>query len=264
MSEHAPPSAQGEAPPKLEIDWLKTLAGALAAVSTAVLLSTLGAVGTLIGAALGSVAATVGSAVYAQGLARSKHAVLKAQETALLKVGIAQAEVRRASRRDGEQQAAHLDLADERLGEAKEELDEAALQPLTWADRLRVLPWRRITLAAAATFVVVVVAISSFEAISGRSVSSFTGGSSTDQGSTLGGVAGNSGSGRPDRPQQSESPSDFESATESPSESPTETSEPTETQTPTTTPTPTPTPTDSTTPTPTESTSPSPTTTATP
>ena len=55
-----------------KIDWLKTAAGALAAVTTAVLLSTLGAAGTLIGAALGSVAVTVSSQLYAQGLARSR------------------------------------------------------------------------------------------------------------------------------------------------------------------------------------------------
>src|SRR3954470_10312740 len=111
------PERDADSPPTLDIDWLKTTAGALAAVTTAVLLSTLGAVGTLIGAALGSVAATVGSALYAQGLARSKRAVLKAQETALHKVGVAQAEVRRAARRQGEQQEAHLDLAGERLDE---------------------------------------------------------------------------------------------------------------------------------------------------
>ena len=123
------PERDTDSPPTLDIDWLKTIAGALAAVTTAVLLSTLGAVGTLIGAALGSVAATIGSALYTQGLARSRHAVLKAQETALHKVGIAQAEVRRAGRYEGEEQEAHLDLADERLGEAKAELDEAAEEP---------------------------------------------------------------------------------------------------------------------------------------
>ena len=48
-------------------------------MTTAVLLSTLGAVGTIIGAALGSVAATVGTALYAQGLAKSKATVAKAQ-----------------------------------------------------------------------------------------------------------------------------------------------------------------------------------------
>ena len=84
--------------PKLDIDWLKTIAGALAAVSSAVLLSTLGAAGTIIGAALGSVIVTVGGALYSQGLARSRERLLQAQTAALRKVGVAQAEVRRAGR----------------------------------------------------------------------------------------------------------------------------------------------------------------------
>ena len=190
MSEH-----DTDSPPTLDIDWLKTLAGALAAVTTAVLLSTLGAVGTLIGAAVGSVAATVGSALYAQGLARSKYAVLKAQETALLKVGIAQAEVRRAGRREGEEQEAHLDLADERLGEAKEELDEAVQEP-DRPDLGRPVPRAALAPDRAArggTFAVVVIAITAFEVLTGRSVSSYTGGSDKDQGTTIGGVTGNSG-----------------------------------------------------------------------
>ena len=254
--------APTDAPPKLEIDWLKTSAGALAAVSTAVLLSTLGAAGTLIGAAVGSVAATVGSALYAQGLARSKHAVLKAQTTALHKVGVAQAEVRRAARREGAAQDAHLDLADVRLAEAKAELDTP--EP-GWRERLAALPWRRIGVAAAGTFVAVVLAITAFEVMTGRSVSSFTGGSSSNQGSTLGGVTGSGGgTGRPNHQQQSptqaptESPS--QSATDQPSESPSAT--PTEAASSTPTSAPTPTPTES--PSPAETPSGTPTPTATP
>jgi hypothetical protein len=235
----------------LDIDWLKTLAGALAAVTTAVLLSTLGAVGTLIGAALGSVAATVGSALYAQGLTRSKAAVLKAQETALHKVGIAQAEVRRAGRRSGEEQEAHLDLADERLDEAKDELDVAEVdgaQP-GWRERLATLGWRRLAVLAVATFAIVVVAITAFEAVSGRSVSSYTGGSSKDQGTTLGGVSdggGHGDKGKPDRPQQSESTDESPSPSDDASESPTgEPTAPTEETTPTEAPTPSETPTPS-------------------
>jgi len=241
------PEPHTESPPQLDIDWLKTLAGALAAVTTAVLLSTLGAVGTLIGAALGSVAATVGSAVYAQGLARSKHAVLKAQETALTKVGIAQAEVRRAARHDGIEQEAHLELADERLGEAKEELD--VVTP-SWRQRLAGLSWGRIGLVTAGTFAAVLLAITAFEGVSGRSVSSITGGSS-DQGTTIGGVTGDSGgSGKPDKPQQT--PSDVETPSESPSETPTDEPSETSTEAPTTAPTPTLTPTPTELPTPTD------------
>jgi hypothetical protein len=232
--------------PKLDIDWLKTAAGALAAVTTAVLLSTLGAAGTLIGAALGSVAATVGSAVYAQGLAKSKQAALKAQETALHKVGIAQAEVRRATRRSDDEAAveAHLDVADERLGEAKADLDQAAAEPATrtWGDRVRGLPWKRIAMLAAATFLVAVVAISVFEKLAGESVSDLTGGSD-EQGSTIGGVTGDSGGkqdkDKPDKDEPSEEPSDEPTPSES---APTQEPSPTPTETPSVTPSDTPSP----------------------
>jgi hypothetical protein len=252
MPEHPP-----TAPPKLEIDWLKTSAGALAAVSTAVLLSTLGAAGTLIGAAVGSVAATVGSAVYAQGLARSKQAVLKAQTSALQKVGVAQAEVRRAARYEGAAQDAHLDLAEERLAEAKEELDAPVLG---WRERLAALSWRRIGLVAAGTFAVVVLAITGFELAAGRSVSSFTGGSNGGQGSTLSGVSGSGGKTKQQHHQQAPTQSPSQTATEQPSESPSEVPS----GTPSSTPTPTPTATETPSPTDTPSGTPTPTATATP
>src|SRR5688572_6265859 len=192
---------------KLDLDWSNTLAGALAAVSSAVLLSTLGAAGTLIGAAVGSLAATIGTALYAQGLAKSKEKVAQAQETALNKVGVAQAEVRRARRRgsSGATAETHLEHAEEQLAEAEAELGDALdggrehgdnhgdqvlegfpdddIKP-GWRERLAVLSWKRIALYAAATFVVVLLAIAAFELISGRSVSSFTGGSDRDSNST--------------------------------------------------------------------------------
>jgi hypothetical protein len=243
-SDHPP----APAPAKLDIDWLKTAAGALAAVTTAVLLSTLGAVGTLVGAALGSVAATVGSALYAQGLSRSKNAMLKAQETALHKVGIAQAEVRRAGRRTGAQHDAHLDLADERLGEAREELDVVEPPPATWRERVAALGWRRVAVLAVATFAVVLVAITGFEALSGRSLSSWTGGSSSGQGTTLGGVADDAGgSGKPGKQDQPKpSPSGFESpsGSDTPSQTPSGTPSETPSETPSGTPTESPAPTE--------------------
>ncbi len=235
---------------KLDIDWLKTAAGALAAVTTAVLLSTLGAVGTLVGAALGSVAATIGTSLYAQGLARSKQTVAKVQETALLKVGIAQAEVRRAGRRAEDEAAleAHLDAADERLAEAKADLAEVVQEETgrTWSDRFRGLPWKRIALLAAATFVVVLLAITAFEQLSGRSVSSYTGGSSEKQGSTIGGVTGDEGG-----PKEKDKDND-QQPSEQPSQEPAPT-EPTPTEEPTPQPSGTPTPLPSETPAPTPS-----------
>jgi hypothetical protein len=196
------------------------------------------------------VAATIGSALYAQGLARSKYAVLKAQETAMHKVGIAQAEVRRAGRHDGAEAEAHLDLADERLDEAKAELDEAAEEPVqpSWRERFVLLPWRRIGIVAAGTFVVVVLAITAFEALTGESVAQRTGGSDK-QGTTIGGVTGNSGgNSKPDKPNNNNNQQPSESP--SPSQEPSDTPSPTPSDTPTPTPTPTPSPSDTPSPTP--------------
>ena len=165
---------------KLEIDWLKTIAGALAAVSSAVLLSTLGAAGTIIGAALGSVIVTVGGALYTQGLARSREHLTQAQSAALRKVRVAQADVREAGRNQGDDQAvdAHLAHAEQRLDEAKQDLGTAADEPAApgWRERLGLLPWKRISLIAAGLFAAAVLAITVFELLAGESVSSITGG----------------------------------------------------------------------------------------
>ena len=190
--------------PRLEIDWLRTLAGALAAVSSAVLLSTLGAAGTIIGAALGSVVVTIGSALYSQGLARSRQRIARAQTGALRKVGIAQAEVRRASRHQGDEAVVegHLGHADQRLAEARLDLDAAVQEPATlaWGERLALLPWKRLALLAGGLFLVVVVAITAFELVAGRSVSSYTGGTSGSGGTSITHVTGGGPAGDPTPP----------------------------------------------------------------
>jgi uncharacterized membrane protein len=212
--------------PRLEIDWGRTVAAALAAVTSAVLLSTLGAVGTLIGAAVGSVAATVGTAIYAQGLARSRRAVALAQETALGRIGAAQAEVRRAQRRGTDTQA-HLDHAGDELAEAQAELEEVAEDPAAteerpgWRERLADLPWKRIAMLTAAIFVAVLLAITVFEQVTGRSVSSYTGGSD-DRRTTIFGGEEDDADQRRDREDRSPEP------TEPDSEAPVETEDPTE------------------------------------
>ena len=215
---------------KLDIDWLKTIAGALAAVSSAVLLSTLGAAGTLIGAALGSVIATVGGAVYAQGLASSKAQLARAQEAARLKVGVAQAEVKRASRRQGDDTAveAHLAHAEDQLDQAKGELDsvETIAASPGWRERLVVLPWKRIALLAAGLFAAAVVAITGFELVAGESVSELTGGTDGDGGTTISRIGGGSEEDQEpeDEPPADEQvpPSDEPAPSEEPSEEPSE------------------------------------------
>jgi hypothetical protein len=229
----------------VEIDWARTLAGALAAVASAVVLSTLGAAGTLIGAAIGSVVATVGGAMFTQGISTSRRKLADAQSVAMKKVGVAQAEVRRAGRADDTAvQDSHLDHADEQLAEAKQELDDAATDaaPVGWRERLSRLPWKRIWISSAAVFLVAVLAITAFELVAGRSVSSITGG--TDGGgTTIGKVTrdsgGRGGSGDQDDEQPSESPSTEPSEGATPSESTSPTEAPTESATPTETASPT-------------------------
>jgi hypothetical protein len=174
--------------PKVEIDWLTTLAGVLAAVSSAVVLSTLGAAGTIIGAALGSMVATIGSAVYRQGLAESRERLVRAQTAARQKVGVAQAEVLRADHTIDEEVAdAHLARAEERLDAAQLDLEGAMHESASagWGDRLRALPWRRISMVTAGLFAVVVLALTAFELIAGEPVSSITGGTDGDSGTTV-------------------------------------------------------------------------------
>ena len=76
---------------RVEINWVQVSASALAAVSSAVLLSTVGVAGTIIGAAVGSVVATAGSAIYSYYLRITRERVAQAQAAALDRVARAPA-----------------------------------------------------------------------------------------------------------------------------------------------------------------------------
>src|SRR5689334_18319190 len=105
---------------KVDVSWPQVVASALAAVSSAVLLSTVGVAGTLIGAAVGSVVATVGTAVYRYSLEASRERVAAAQNAALTRVARARAQAHVA-------RGAALDdtYAQRRLAQAEDELDDA-------------------------------------------------------------------------------------------------------------------------------------------
>jgi len=234
----------------VQIDWTRAVAGALAAVASAVLLSSLGAAGTIIGAAIGSLVVSVGSAWFAQGLSTSKRSLTKKQGAAQ-KVGVAQAEVMRATRADDPvAQESHLDHAEEQLEEAQQELDEAitATAPVRWRDRLSQLPWKRIALVTVGLFVVSLAVITAVELIAGRSVSSMTGGSGSGD-TTVGQVSGD-GSGGDDQKEPDKRPTGFttprdtpkpsDKPTVSPSPSLEEEPTPTESTSPTESPEPTP------------------------
>lgn len=259
--------------PRIEISWVQSAAGALAAVTSAVLLSTVGVAGTLIGAALGSLAATVGSAVYSYSLRRTHASVAAAQTVAAARIGLAQSRVRQASvgvaagRPDAEHQLAE---ADDQLDRAQTVLEDAAPSPSPeaesdsagWRQVLAGLPWKRIVAVTTALFVTAMAVILAFELVSGRAVSSYTGGSD-DRRTSIPGLNGGGGATDRETPADQREPADEASPEETPADEATEPApeqldapESTPTEEPpapdeTVTPTPTPTPATESTPAPT-------------
>lgn len=244
------------------IDWPATFAGAGAAVTVAILLSTLGAAGTLVGAALGSVIATVSTTLYKRGIESSRRRMAEVQAAALQRVNLADQNVRRAARRSDPV------AAERELGRAHHHLDVAGSelagdQPGLW----RALPWKRLAMLAAIVFVIAMVAISAVELIAGRSVSTITGGTSgSDRTSISGVLGGGSGNGghRPRHQPTAPTPAPTGGPATAPTAPPT--GEPTGAPTPSPTPTPSEpaTPSDAATPTPTTTPTPTPSDTATP
>lgn len=240
------------------IDWPATFAGAAAAVTVAVLLSTLGAAGTLIGAALGSVVATVSTALYKQGIESSRRRMAEVQAVALQKVNLADQDLRRAERRpDSPRAQQDVARARERLDAASSALEpdadvpaeepSASPEPSPWA----ALPWRRMALLAVAVFVLSLAVISIVEVLAGRSVSTITGGTDDDRTSITGIFGDRTGTddgpteqvtpadstttapteGESSTPAQETSATTSDSTQPTPSESPTETVTVTETAT---------------------------------
>lgn len=194
---------------RVEISWIRSFGSALGAVSSAVLLSTLGVGGTLIGAALGSLVITVGGALYARSLQATKERVIKT----------AVRTDRSRIRDDRDPQGAPDDLSQEPPPATLiEEDDSSAGAP--WKQMLRDLPWKRIAAGTAIVFAIAMALILAFELTTGRAVSSYTGGSSkTESGTSIPGFDGRSGSGtdnEQDPKQQDQIPQDESSPEETP------------------------------------------------
>ncbi|MBD8869660.1 serine/threonine-protein kinase [Nocardioides donggukensis] len=207
--------------PRLEINWVQSAGGALAAVSSAVLLSTFGVAGTLIGAAVGSLVITVGGAVYTYSIKATRQRVATAQTVAAARIGLAQARVREASEEMAEGRPRSADDAAEDLAEAEVDLGRArsalagglreADERSDWRRVLRGLPWKRIAAVATAIFVAAMLVILAFELVTGRAVSSYTGGSDPDRRTSIPGLGGGGGSTSDQPGDQPGAPSDEES-----------------------------------------------------
>jgi hypothetical protein len=139
----------------------KLLAGALAAVSGAVVASFLGVEGTLIGAAMVSLLVAPAEALYTHSLA-SAHKVAR----------------RSLVRRVGEQAGASEEGASE-AGASQEGASQAQPQPIRW---------QRVAVAAVLAFGIAVVAITGVEAVANQPLASLVGSRSQQGGSTSVGV----------------------------------------------------------------------------
>lgn len=198
---------------RLEINWVRSAGSALGAVSAAVVLSTLGAAGTLIGAALGSLVITVGGAIYAHSLELTRQRVAAARASGARReaVSVSGAPVAAAGSNAGLRHAAVRD------------------EPPPGGSRgqmLRGLPWTRIIVMAGALFAVAMAVILAFELSTGRAVSSFTGGTSgTGPGTSIPGIdgpvsdpkpTGTEGVPQPDQTPAQEQPGQHQAPTQDP------------------------------------------------
>lgn len=226
------------------IEWPKVIASAVAAVLSALALSTLGAAGTVIGAALGSVIFTVTSGLVTAGIDHSRRRMTEAHAAAMQLLAEAQEEVRRA-RRDA--RTGHTAEADAELQHAAEELQEAQAEldqgdperaRVPWSERVGAVPWGAVLAGAVGAFVVAVLAITAFELLAGRPLSSYTGGTSDHQGTSVSHIVdgGRYASRHHNRARRTPVPAPTPAATGTPHPS----SSPSGTPTPTSSPTPTP------------------------
>lgn len=146
---------------------------ALAAMSGALIASWAGTTGTIIGAAVGSVVATIGAATYTWSLRRTSDAV---RRRAL--------QVRQSALAGG---ALPRTVHQGPLRPDDEATPPAQVDPPGRPDRA--MPWGRVALVSAAMTGVVLGGITTFEAVTGHPISSLTGGDRT-QGTSLGNFVG--------------------------------------------------------------------------
>jgi hypothetical protein len=225
---------------KTPLSTVQIVAGALAAASSAVLLSTVGVTGTVVGAAVGSVVASLATHVYSRGL-RAGRARVAAQTQALLQVSQARRELDSVSTKDADQteaapavpgapadpssdgdagagtgtdtDAVRLEHADHVLDQAEGDLAAAEEQPP--------LRWKQVAILAAGLFIIVMVAITGFELMTGRAVSSYTGGSSKHTHTTVPGIE--EGGGVKHTPSGQATPTGTTSPTSTPTSTPSST-----------------------------------------
>ncbi len=164
-----------------QLDLFQLAAGALAATTAAVIGSRLGVNGTIVGAAVGSVVGTVGSAGYAHYLRRTATRV---------RTVVVRTPGTRPSRPSDVTTVLETVPGDTAVPMQPAGADETVRVPTTATSPRdgstgRWPAWRWVVLGVSATFVLSLAALTVFELLAGRSVSSLTGGSPDGGGTTI-------------------------------------------------------------------------------
>jgi hypothetical protein len=168
---------------RLELSPAQIAGSALAAMSGAAVISWAGTAGTLIGAAAGSVIATVGAATYTWSLRRTRDAVKRTAAQVRTTALVTSALPRRVSagpmRATEIEQGDHDDLDDR---DDAQDLAVARRGPLAY-------PWAKVTVASIAVMLLGLAGVTAVEAVTGKPLASLLG-SDNSTGTTVGHVVG--------------------------------------------------------------------------
>jgi hypothetical protein len=172
----------------LDLNWAQAGGSALAALSSAVLLSTLGATGTMVGAAVGSVVVTVGGTIYSHYLSLSRERMAAARSAAVgasrvrrsPRLTPTRASVQVVARTVTQSPERYPLLAASAQGAAPPGRGDDVLPRTSHRERLRGLRWKPALATSLGLFLLVMGLIVSMELATGRALSSYTGGSGAD------------------------------------------------------------------------------------
>ncbi len=233
---------------KLSISTTQVIASALAAMSVAFLTSWLGTTGTIVGAFLGSIIATVGTATYTWSLHRTsavvKHTAAQVRQTALMTNTLPRTVAQGPLRTSPDQQAEQALPDSESGGEQTTPLPaDADVDPGTDADEPPALtpaeqaaadadaaadaptgrwdgfPWKKTALATGAVLLLCIAGITVLEVVTGQSMASISG-HDDSKGTTVGNVVDNGKD-----QEKTPTPSDEQTSTPSPGDGETQSSE---------------------------------------
>src|SRR5918997_344614 len=181
-------------PQGVQLSATQVAAGALAAVSSAVVASFFGLAGTLIGAALASVISTVSAALYSNSLQKTNEKLRRA----------------RGQLTGRQSPVAETEVAASAPATPATQVLPAHLDPRRAPARRPRPRWTRVAVYAAAVFVMAMGVITGIELIGQKPVSALVGGTQTSQETTIGAITNASSS---SDVQQEEDPSSPSSTT---------------------------------------------------